>query len=215
VTDVERRYTSGRVEVRATDKTKKIGGYAAKFMRRSQNLGGFVEQIDRSFFDNSAADGFPGVMARYNHNDNYLLGTTASGTLRLAVDDTGLDYTVDPPTQRADVVELVERGDVSQSSFAFMTLADEWGLTENDTPLRTLLDGRLVDVAPVNSPAYLDTSSGLRSLADSVSAEFEEVRSAANAGDLRKFFGSPAPVVIDLAGISARRAELHMKRRTL
>lgn len=198
MTDTERRYTRGLVEVRASGNQPQIGGYAAKFGRRSQNLGGFVEQIDKRFFNKSQGDGFPGVMARYNHDDNYLLGTTAGGTLRLSIDDTGLDYTVDPPSHRADVVELVTRGDVSQSSFAFMTFDDDWALGEDDIPLRTLISGKLIDVAPVNSPAYLDTSSGLRSLAMSVDAEYDVVRQAAQLGILRKFLGTKRPVVYDL-----------------
>lgn len=206
MTDTERRYTRGLVEVRAAGDQPQIGGYAAKFGRRSQNLGGFVEQIDKRFFNKSQGDGFPGVMARYNHDDNYLLGTTAGGTLRLSIDDTGLDYTVDPPTHRADVVELVTRGDVSQSSFAFITFDDDWALGEDDIPLRTLLSGKLIDVAPVNTPAYLDTSSGLRSLATLTDAAYEEVSSAAQADDLRKFFGSRAPVVYDLGKILGKRA---------
>ena len=50
------------------------------------------------------------------------------------------------------------------SSFAFRTIEDEWGVTEQGFPLRTLLAVQLVDVAPVNSPAYLDTSVAARSL---------------------------------------------------
>lgn len=200
MTDTERRYTRGLVEVRGEGQ-RSIGGYAAKFNRFSQNLGGFVEQIHPSFFNKSAGDGFPGVMARYNHSDNMLLGTTAGGTLRLAVDGTGLDYTVDPPAARADVVELITRGDVRQSSFAFRTATsggDDWGMTEQGFPLRTLLSGALVDVAPVNTPAYLDTSTGLRSLAARLDVDPAEVEQAAQRGELRKFLGKPAPIVVDL-----------------
>jgi phage head maturation protease len=46
VTDTERRFTPGQVEVRAAATEKRtIGGYAAKFGKPSQNLGGFVERI--------------------------------------------------------------------------------------------------------------------------------------------------------------------------
>jgi len=229
LTDTERRFTRGLVEVRADGPRKMIGGYAAKFDKRSQNLGGFIEQIDNRFFNKSEGDGWPGVMARYNHDDNYLLGTTAGGTLQLSIDDTGLQYTVDPPAHRSDVLELVTRGDVHQSSFAFMTFEDDWTVTEDDITLRTLVSGKLIDVAPVNTPAYLDTSSGLRSLAERVEAEYEEVRSAADAGELRKFLGPKAPVVIDLAptdtpedgqrnhpptGMRARRALNERQRKT-
>ncbi|MGH9460375.1 MAG: HK97 family phage prohead protease [Vicinamibacteria bacterium] len=185
--DIERRFTVGRVEVRAGDK-RTFGGYAAKFDRPSQNLGGFIEVVDRAFFNKSRGDGWPGVMARYNHDDNMLLGTTQAQTLRLSIDDQGLLYEVDPPQTRADVYELVERGDVSKSSFAFVSYEDDWGMSDQGFPMRTLISGSLRDVAPVNIPAYEDTSAGLRSLAAKFDAEYEEVRKLASANELVRFF---------------------------
>ncbi|MET7514066.1 HK97 family phage prohead protease [Streptomyces sp. NPDC005480] len=223
MSDAERRFTPGLVEVRADgDQTNRIGGYAAKFNKLSRNLGGFVERIDPSFFAKSEGDSWPEVMARYNHDDNRLLGTTEAGTLRLAVDGTGLDYQVDVPNSRADVLELVQRGDVRRSSFAFYTFEDDWAMTDDGFPMRTLLSGRLVDVAPVNTPAYLDTSTGLRSLAEKAGADLAEVRAAAEGGDLKRFLGAPAPTIIPTGGqgdthpllsVRQRRAEL-MRRRT-
>lgn len=225
MSDAERRFTPGLVSVRADgdgQATRAIGGYAAKFNRLSRNLGGFVERIDPAFFSKSEGDGWPEVMARYNHDDNRLLGTTEAGTLRLAVDGTGLDYRVDVPATREDVFELVGRGDVTRSSFAFYTFEDDWSMTEDGFPMRTLLSGRLVDVAPVNTPAYLDTSTGLRSLAEKAGADLAEVRAAAEGGDLKRFLGGPPPKIIPTGGqgdthplvsVRQRRAEL-MKRRT-
>lgn len=226
--DAERRSARGLVEVRAdSGQTRTIGGYAAKFNTLSKNLGGFVERIDPGFFAKSEGDGWPDVMARYNHEDEYLLGTTAGATLRLAVDGTGLDYAADLPAARADVYELVQRGDVTRSSFAFYTFEDDWGLSDQGFPMRTLLSGQLVDVAPVNTPAYSDTSTGLRSLAERAGADLAKVRAAAGAdGGLRQFLdGAPAPTVIDLTpggqgdphpllALRQRRAELN-RRRTL
>jgi HK97 family phage prohead protease len=225
--DAERRFC-GLVEVRAAagnDAVRQIGGYAAKFNKLSQNLGGFVERIDPAFFAKSEGDGWPDVMARYNHEDSQLIGTTRAGTLRLATDGTGLDYTVDVPRAHALLYELVQRGDVEQSSFAFRTFSDDWSQTEDGFPLRTLLSGALVDVAPVNTPAYLDTSTGLRSLAEQAGAELAEVRAAADTGDLKRFLGRTPAVVIDMAprgqgethplvSIRQRRAELNRRRTT-
>ncbi len=196
---VERRYTLVPVELRMVGDKPRIGGYAAMFGRVSQNLGGFVEIVERSFFNKSRGDGWPDVMARYNHDDNMLLGTSGAGTLTLTLDETGLDYVVDPPQSRADVVELVQRGDVRKSSFAFRLPkeGDEWTMSDQGYPLRRLVTGALVDVAPVNAPAYLDTSAGLRSLAERMDADVEEVRSAADANELSRFFkvtsGAPMP----------------------
>jgi hypothetical protein len=184
---LERRYTPGMVEHRQVSGLDRIGGYAAVFEKVSRNLGGFVEVVTPSFFNKSRLDGWPGVLARYNHDDNMLLGTTDAGTLRLNVDDTGLLYDVNPPSARQDIIELIKRGDVRRSSFAFRVVADEWTTTEQGYPLRQLIEGQLVDVAPVNSPAYTETTAGLRSLASRVGADIEEVRNAAVNDDLRKF----------------------------
>jgi len=188
MSDAERRFTSVPVEIRAGSDKSTIGGYAAKFERMSQNLGGFVERIAPSFFNKSRGDGWPGVIARYNHDDNMLLGTMGAGTLRLGIDDVGLTYEVDLPQSRGDVFELVQRGDVRQSSFAFVAFEDDWATSDQGFPLRTLVSGRLMDVAPVNTPAYEDTSVGLRSLAKKFGADLEEVRSMAAQNELTKFF---------------------------
>ena len=97
-------------------------------------------------------------------------------------------YEVDLPDTTAgrDVAVLMERGDVSQSSFAFYVPpdGDSWSTTEEGFPLRTLRQIQLVDVAPVNTPAYLDTEAGLRSLAESRGVDLDVVRRAAADNDL-------------------------------
>lgn len=189
--EVERRYTPSIVELRAQDSDhKRIGGYASVFNKLSRNLGGFVEQVTASAFNQSRAAGWPDVIARYNHDDNMLLGTSEAGTLELRIDETGLYYAVEPPQSRKDILELVSRGDVRRSSFAFSVMPDgeEWGLTDQGYPMRSLLGTRLIDVAPVNTPAYPDATVGLRSLAKHVNADIEDVRQLAQSDELRKFF---------------------------
>jgi HK97 family phage prohead protease len=213
MSDAERRFTSVPVEIRAGSDKPTIGGYAAKFERTSRNLGGFVERIAPGFFNKSRGDGWPGVQARYNHDDNRLLGTTGAGTLRLALDEIGLTYEVDLPQSRQDVYELVQRGDVRQSSFAFVAFEDDWATNDQGFPLRTLVSGKLMDVAPVNAPAYEDTSVGLRSLAEKFHAPIEEVRALAEANGLVKFFkrtDGPAPVAKRSAAAAlAKVQQLH------
>lgn len=187
---VERRYTYVAVELRAAGDTPRIGGYAAVFGKPSQNLGGFIEVVERSFFNKSRGDNWPDVLCRFDHENAFLLGTTAARTLELRLDEMGLDYVADPPKARADIVELIQRGDVRKSSFAFRVPpgGDDWGLSDQGYPKRSLLTGQLVDVAPVISPAYVDTSAGLRSLAQKFDAEVEEVRALAADNELRRFF---------------------------
>lgn len=190
---IERRYTPGIVEVRARDERRSIGGYAAVFGKLSRNLGGFVEQVLPDAFNRSRGQDWPEVIARHNHDDNLLLGTAAAGTLKLRTDDVGLEYEVTPPEARSDILELVERGDVRHSSFAFRTIEDDWAQSEQGYPMRSLVSVQLVDVAPVVSPAYPDATAGLRSLASRFDADLEEVRSMAQADELRKFFTKTGP----------------------
>jgi HK97 family phage prohead protease len=187
---LERRFTPGPIEVRAAAEGRKIGGYASVFGALSRNLGGFVELVDTGAFNRARVDGWPNVVCRYNHDPNMVLGTTNGRTLQLRTDNVGLDYEVLPPQSRTDILELVERGDVQFSSFAFRVAAggDEWRTTDQNYPMRVLHDVELVDVAPVLDPAYPDATAGLRSLAAAKSVPEAEVRSMAAADDLRRLF---------------------------
>ena len=203
--DLERRHLARPVEFRATATGPgTLFGYASVFMRYSQNLGGFVEQVDPLAFNKSLADGNP-VIARYNHDDNFLLGTTEAQTLRVSVDDIGLPYEVDLPGTSAgnDVSILSQRGDLRYSSFAFHTIKDEWGITEQGFPLRTLLQVQLIDVAPVNSPAYLDSSAGVRSLAGHLGVEVDLVAHATTEELRSLILGEP----IDIPAVESRSEE--------
>lgn len=198
-TTLERRFTRGTLEYRAaSDGTAgNMFGYANKFNLESQNLGGFVERTLPTTFNKSLGDNLD-VLARYNHDDAALLGRTASGTLTLSVDEIGLAYDVSLPdtTVGRDVAALTRRGDIYQSSFAFYTIEDDWGVTANGFPLRTLTSIRLVDVAPVNMPAYLDATAGMRSLAERVHIDADEIPSVPTEEIRRRL---ESPTVIDLA----------------
>lgn len=206
--EIERRYVKGAVEYREDASGSSPGhlsGYALKFDRLSQNLGGFVERVAPGAVDKSLADQLD-VLARWNHDDAYLLGRTSSGTLSLRTDATGLVYDVTLPDTTAgrDVAELARRGDVSQSSFAFAVIDDEWGQTEQGMPLRTLNAIKLYDVAPVNSPAYLDTSVAVRSLAGRLNVDPEQVGDLIASGTAAELIasGTRAATVIDLGARS-------------
>lgn len=169
---IERRYNStygppDRVEVRIDENNKAIvRGYAAVFNSWSNDLGGFTERIAPGFFDNVLASD---VRALYNHDPNYLLARTTSGTLRIGVDLKGLWYEYDDPgtSLSRDLAVLMQRGDLTQSSFAFSiseTNGDKWEKV-NGKWTRTLLEASgLYDVSPVTYPAYEDTTVAARSM---------------------------------------------------
>lgn len=176
------------VEVRSGKDSRTIGGYAATFNNPSQNLGGYIERVMPSFFNKSRADGWSGVVCRYNHNDLYLLGATRNNTLQCSIDETGLAYQVDLPESRNDVLEWVQRGDIGHSSFSFLCYDQEWDLSEQGYPMRSLVSGKLIDVAPVPVPAYRDTTVAMRSLAAAKQAPLEDVVGLARNDELKKLF---------------------------
>ena len=199
----ERRFTMYPPEIRTGGgrlggkDTTHIIGYASVFNKLSRKLGGFVEQVSPTAFNEVRAGGWPDVVCRYNHSDDQLLGTTYARTLDLELDGQGLLYDVLPPASRSDVLEYVQRGDVRHSSFAFRVHpgGDEWGLSDFNYPMRTLHSVELIDVAPVLTPAYPDATAGVRALAGAieslsqwVQAEPDEVRSYLDNGRATEFF---------------------------
>ena len=116
----------GSIELRAkSDGTGALFGYALTYGNYSRDLGGFVEQVAPGAVDSAFEDGVR-VMARWNHDNAYLLGATDAGTLRLQSDDVGLLYDIDLPKEGPGpyIRELASRGDLKYSSFAFYCIED-------------------------------------------------------------------------------------------
>jgi HK97 family phage prohead protease len=184
-TDEERRSNPSPVELRSAKGDRVLGGYAAVFGSPSRDLGGFREIVENSAFNKSAADGWPNVVCRADHNA--VLGSTRGKTLALAVDKLGLDFEVDVARTAAgnDVLELVSRRDYAGSSFAFNCDSDEWR-SNGSILLRHLVSVRLIDVSPCAIPAYEAATVSLRSLAAQVDAPLDDVLELARAGQLPK-----------------------------
>ncbi len=157
----ERRYFSAtELEVReADDGAPGISGYAAVFDKWSEDLGWFKEKIARGAFKGTIKDG--DIRALINHDPSLIIGRTKNDTLRLSEDDKGLAYDVDLPetSYASDLQESIRRKDITQSSFGFQTIRDEWS-DEGDR--RTLIEVKLFDVSPVTFPAYKQTKIKLR-----------------------------------------------------
>lgn len=102
-----------------------------------------------------------------NHDPNLLLARNKAGTLRLSSDGTGLAVDADmaPVSYAQDLAVLLERGDISQMSFAFEELAYKYEELDDGEALYTVTELRLFDVSVVTYPAYESTDAGLRSYA--------------------------------------------------
>lgn len=164
--EIERRVlTVEDVELRVDDgDQRRLTGYAAKFGKWSEDLGGFREKIAKGAFADVLRDD---VRCLKNHDPNLILGRTTSGTLKIEENSVGLRFTADLPdtTTGRDTAEEVRRGDISGCSFSFRVLEDDWKYLEDGSIERTILRFKaLYDVGPVTYPAYPDTSVAARSL---------------------------------------------------
>jgi uncharacterized protein len=168
-----RTYQLEQLEIRAENDGHTIHGYAAVFNRLSEPLSDwgvpFREVVAPGAFTKTlkTAD----VRALVNHNVDYVLARSKSGTLSLAEDDHGLAVVINPPdtTWARDLMVSMERGDVNQMSFGFRVIKDKWESVKDENTdkrmdTRTLLEVALFDVSVVTFPAYKDTSVAVRAI---------------------------------------------------
>lgn len=167
------------------EEERKIVGRPAVFNQLSQNLGGFRERILPGAFTKTLEES--NVKALWNHDNNYVLGSVRSGTLRITEDTEGLSFEATPPdTQWArDFMQSVERGDVDQMSFRFRSIRDRWTKDEENNLIRELVEVQLIEVSPVTFPAYPQTSVDLREMGAEIDPEtIEAVAMRAATGTL-------------------------------
>ncbi|MBK6903987.1 MAG: HK97 family phage prohead protease [Saprospirales bacterium] len=160
----EIRVFNSEMRMEGDEESRKVVGYAAVYNSDSEEMWGFKERIAPGAFEAALGDD---VRALFNHDANMLLARTKSGTLKLSSDKTGLKYEFEAPKTTAgnDLLEMLKRGDVSQSSFAFTVEEQSWSEKDGEMPIRTIVKvKRLYDVSPVTYPAYPDTTAAKRSL---------------------------------------------------
>lgn len=158
---IEARMVHKPVTVRAEGDVRTLEGYAAVFGVETVIGDFFREVIEAGAFRQAIKDA--DVRGLFNHDPNFVLGRTSAGTMRLVEDKEGLRYVITPPDTSIgrDTMTLVERGDVTGSSFGFTVKTDEWTRAEKpgELPLRTIKEVEwLRDVGPVTFPAYEETT---------------------------------------------------------
>jgi HK97 family phage prohead protease len=165
--------------------SRRIAGYAIVFDSESRVLcdwgGEFVETIEREAVSEELIANAD-VKCLFNHNREALLARSnkGEGTLTLTIDEVGLRYEFDAPnTIDGDkVLELVRRGDIVGSSFAFSCSGEDACRYYEDADgmlhrvVRRITG--LYDVSPVIDPAYTQTSVEARSWEKPVEVETKE-----------------------------------------
>lgn len=185
-----RTFAIDRAAIRARSDNKGLGfrGHATVFDQRAwigPAVLGFWEEIA----PRSTAQAIEGDDVRFlvDHDSGKVLARNTSGTLRLSEDKNGLltDADMADVSYARDLAVLIERGDVSQMSFAFVPrkLVDPgdppagwrwelgwddqpvgamWTTLASGEPLRRLVNLELFDVSVVAYPAYEGTDAGMR-----------------------------------------------------
>ncbi len=166
-------------EFRSTDKGHQFIGYAAVFDADSNPLGktGVIESIDPAAFRRALGDASRKTFV-VDHNDERLLSSTISGRLRLAADTRGLltDSELPDTSYVRDLRELHAQGETSGMSFEFAPRKGGVQWSQEGTR-RRLTDVKLYHVTVLTglTPAYAATSAEIRSLADTLSEDPEDL----------------------------------------
>jgi len=145
------------LEVREENGERVIEGYAAKYGVEA-NIGPFKETISRGAFDNVLMSETLDCRALINHDPSLILGRSSAGTLELSSDDIGLKYRVKLGNQQyaTDLYESIQRGDISQSSFAFTIKDQTWSEDRSTRSVDQVAS--LLDVSPVCYPAFKEAT---------------------------------------------------------
>lgn len=147
-----------------------IEGYAIVFNELSEDLGGFreiilPEAIDQELINNSD------IYYLYNHNNDSIplaRSNHGSGSLELTIDSKGLKYRFN--CLNTEFYQLVQRGDLDKSSFAFSLPKDGsgeiWEKSSEYNYVRKIVKiEQLYDCSAVLVPAYSQTELYARNLA--------------------------------------------------
>lgn len=146
-----------------------IEGYAIVFNELSEDLGGFREMIMPEAVTQELIDKSD-IYYLFNHSDNSIPLARCNhgvGSLELTIDDKGLKYRFN--CLNTEFYQLVQRGDLSKSSFAFSLPKDGsgeiWEKSQEYNYVRKIVKiEQLFDCSAVLVPAYSQTELYARNL---------------------------------------------------
>ena len=151
------------VEEQPIEEEHIIEGYAIVFNSLSEDLGGFREMILPTAINEEVIKNSD-IYYLFNHNSESIplaRSKNGEGSLKLAIDSTGLKYSFN--CLNSEFYEIVKRGDLDKSSFAFSLPSDgsgeEWIKSTEYNYIRKITKiEKLYDCSAVLTPAYADTT---------------------------------------------------------
>lgn len=211
-----RRLTASGIELRGgKGSAVDFRGYASTF-DETYDMGWYSEVVRSGAFTKTLSEA-PDVQLLINH-DGLPLARTTSGTLTLSEDDHGLLSSASLDTRDDRVRNLlvaVERGDVTEMSFAFWTVRQQWS---PDYDQRDLIELSLDrgDVSIVSFGANPGTSvDHMRSAIGRMT--IEDLDAARHLLDERRAALAPVedepPAPVDLRPLLRARVEAHKRSR--
>jgi HK97 family phage prohead protease len=170
-------FEASGLEIRkAADGKETLSGYAVKWDQLSKPIRGmFREKVASGAFTNSLKEN--NIRGLWNHNSDFVLGSTGAGTMRCQEDKSGLAFEIDLGNQSfaRDAAITISRGDVVNMSFGFNVKKQSWNESDSQNVVRTLEEVDLQEISPCTFPAYPQSSVAIRSMADDFT-EFAESR---------------------------------------
>ena len=164
------RYVPAKMQVRTEDSGPVIACHFAVFNTPTEIWPGCFEQIEPGAFASSLNRDVRGLI---NHETRLVIGRTVAGTLILQEDEVGLYGEIKINEHDSDAMNLyarVQRGDVSQCSFGFDIVAEDYVVSpDGQTCTWTIRDVILYEVSVVTFPAYEATSAIARASGDTPS----------------------------------------------
>lgn len=156
--------------------SRTIVGYAIVFNQRSQVLVDLGDRFEEVILPEAVTQELINrcdIKALIEHNRERLLARSNNGvgTLKLSVDSVGLRYEFEAPnTVDGDTaLELVSRGDICGSSFAFRAVSDgaverRWDAERKIWQYTVRKIDAIFDVTLTSDPAYTQTNVEARSI---------------------------------------------------
>lgn len=174
-----------------SDGSLTVRGYVNKTNQYSELLGRteqFREKIAPGAFT-KAVQRAKEIHFLAEHDNSKILSSTRNNSLKLQEDNNGLymEATICPTTWGKDYYQLIQSGILSNMSFGFKAVQDEWRKAQDGVFERTVNDLDLFEVSVVRDPAYSQSTVSARGIdvvEDVIPDEIkEEQRSEDNQSD--------------------------------
>lgn len=139
-----------------------VSGYVNMTNTLSYELGfvdKFVEKISPGAFTraiNKSTETGQDIDFLAEHDDTLVLASTKNGSLKLTEDETGLymEARIIDTSSGRDYYEMIRSGIITNMSFGFYALEDDWRSVRSDLYERTINELDLFEVSAVRRPAY-------------------------------------------------------------